>query len=471
MNVNSNDFDEKSSETGSVLSIYDYDGIKEKQPNAEKGNPYKQTNEKVENDENNENEKNVFPEKNEETQNTSTETYHYDGSQTLLTQAFNVLPQTHEEKPMELEKGIEVIDDVKMPNLTEQSQNTNNEIVDMCPSFAKPINIDDLPLLETDPEIERKCVEQIKYFKKKGKFKDFVERKEDFMNELLQYIQRTKVNCIQQCKYKDAQSYEILYKDITNYLKKIHTNGSKQQQIEKMESKIKTIEQELKEAQQNIEKDIKREQKMKEEKIEKLEEQQEKELIQMEEKWNDTSYLRKYEKPSSKLLQLSTIERSLVQNGNYIEAEMIKREIEKLEIEESKEAQRKAYDEMLIEQKKTFAKHEKEKTRLTDNIDSNINRRKAVKESDLAIIQSRLTRNMKNLNDLKDSSKKLPPLENPQRANTIVLSPRTQQRMMLCKKVVRSPHITIKPLGKLSSMTQKRKAKALSSLNSQVYQK
>ena len=468
---------DRNDESGTLDEIYDYDKPKENEETQKENSKYenqtlmtealnvyaadddeqqvegkneeinsKNEENKNENREEKEKEGNEQEGEKQEEEETNNETEETEKNPNLCDQETSIkskesFPPTPEETPTPL-TGITVKDDILDP-------------ADLVPNAAKRVEIDDLPLLTTPPNVERMCLDLIEQFQKTKKLPNL-----NKVTELLQYLQRQKVNCLQQSKYKEAHNYDVLYEEITTYVEKIEITGTNEKKIKTMESKIKDVEEELTRAQEEVEYEVQQQTKAKEAKIKKLEEQQQVELEQFEEKWNDENFLRKFEKPSNKLLQLITIERSLVQSGKYEDAESIRTQIEELEIAESEAAQERARNEMTLQQSKILTKHEREKEQVEVSCDLFIERSRMLKQNEADLIAERLTRMQKNLDVFKMNLKKLPPLKSQKKQDT-VLTPRTQKRMSLCKQAVRSPHISVKPLGKIKTTTKK-KVKPLS---------
>ena len=167
-------------------------------------------------------------------------------------------------------------------------------------------------------------------------------------------------------------------------------------------------------------------------------------------------YLKKFEKPSPALLKLSAIERSLVVAGDFENADKVKAEVYALEEKESEEAQERAANEMLLQQKIILAKHEREIQIIEEQHAASLEHTALKKENDIKILEDRYQRAQKELEVFKEEAK-LPPLKNKEKSSTLV-TPRTQSRIMMCKQSIRNPKISVKPLGKLSLVNKKKRA-------------
>ena len=324
------------------------------------------------------------------------------------------------------EEGMSVIDNVRFGT----------------PNAGKRIDVSTLPLLETPIEIETSCKRQIERFKKRGKFAD-----PSVIPQVLQYLQREKANQVTKSQYKDAFNTDELIKKIVQYSQTLQKNEAKDAKTGALESRINELDREIKDTQKEAEKRINDIKEKHEKQVTKVQQLQKEELQRLQDTWNDPAYLRRYEKPSAKLLQLSSVEHSLVSQGDFANADRIKNEIDELEIKESQEAQERATQEMLSQQQKMLAKHERENKLLDQQLETQIERVNILTDSKTKTIEDRKSRVQKQLEVYKEDTK-LPPLKPKEKTETVI-TPRTQMRMIICKQSMRNPKISVKPLGAL----------------------
>ena len=326
------------------------------------------------------------------------------------------------------------------------------------PNVGKRIDMSSLPLLETPFDVEASCQKQLEYFNKNHKFMESAN-----IPQVLQYLQREKANNITKGEYMEAHKNEELIKKIIQYTNSVEQNQMKDTKTGELEIKINELDEEIKNTKIETENKIKNLKTQHDKNLSRLQQTQKEEMQTLERNWNDPNYLRKYEKPSAKLLQLSNVEHSLVSAGEFEKADEIKNEIDKLEVIESQEAQERAEKEMLSQQKKIMAKHDRENQLLEEQLQKEIEKVTIIADNKTRTIEDRKERVQKQLVFYQSAPAKLPPLK-PKEKPDIIITPRTQQRMLICKQAKRNPRISVKPLGQLSLIAKKNKKKRSSSV-------
>ena len=326
------------------------------------------------------------------------------------------------------------------------------------PNVGKRIDMSTLPLLETPMDVENSCQRQIEYFKKHGKFMEAAN-----IPQVLQYLQREKANYITQGMYMDAHRTDEFIKKIIQFSNSVEQNHAKDAKTGELETRINELDEEIKNTKKETENKIKNLRDQHDKNLSKLQQSQKEEMKILERNWNDPNYLRKYEKPSAKLLQLSSVEHSLVSAGEFEKADEIKNEIDKLEVIESQEAQERAEKEMLSQQKKMMAKHDRENQLLEEQLQKEIEKVTIIADNKTKTIEDRKERVQKQLDSYQNAQTKLPPLK-PKDKPDVLITPRTQQRMLICKQAKRNPRISVKPLGQLSLIAKKKKKRSNSQL-------
>jgi hypothetical protein len=183
-------------------------------------------------------------------------------------------------------------------------------------------------------------------------------------------------------------------------------------------------------------------------------------LAAFEDKWNDEEFLRQFAKPSSHLLALKRVERSLVLAKDFDRAEAAKKEVARLEKEESFEAQKRAEGEMKKRQVRLLEKQAAEKHLCLEAAEKAM----VVIESErLVLLEGLLSRQIKLTGELEAAKttkpSALPPLKSKRgkERDDVVMTPRTAQRYAAFKTVVHRPKVTVKPLGLVNRKIVKKK--------------
>lgn len=362
--------------------------------------------------------------------------------------------------------------------------------------YPDPIDFSQLEPLETNAEQDQLCEKQLRDFQKSGTIPDNSDQQ-----RLAQYVQRQKVNAIVSNSYKDAAKLEITLKNLVHMInesQKISTTNQRitmiQQKMEENNSKIEELDKETKIL---IENEQQRLESLRQEK----EAQQENELKDFEVKWNDEDFLRKFAKPSVKLIQKQSLLHSYVILKEFDAAEDVKNDISKMEADESNVAQKKAEMSMMKEQERLLDKHENgieaykyyadcqlneiiqqqevkmrpllaRKKRLEAELDEliqiqlseqqlpSINMQKVTKSAPASSLASSVpTSRMKKKSPMTTMNKGKP-VNNAPRTNsslTPVMTPRTRERYLTYKTQMRNPRITVKPLGNVIPKDRKRR--------------
>ncbi len=178
---------------------------------------------------------------------------------------------------------------------------------------------------------------------------------------------------------------------------------------------------------------------------------QEKELDDFEDKWNNETYLRRFEKVTPQLLEKQAVEQKLLFQKKFEEAEQCKIEIEKMEQIESEEAQNRAIREMKSQQVRIDLRQKSEISAFQSSCETErllLQRKHQVKIDEILAKKEKIEKELLLKKSQKHSS---PAFVSTERIN--IMTPRTAQRYNTIKQTHRAPKITVKPMGKISKKT------------------
>jgi hypothetical protein len=321
--------------------------------------------------------------------------------------------------------GMEV-KDIKRPSTRQQTP-------------SQPLS--QLPRLCTTPELDAENKSLFEHYVRRGQLPPPFSR-----TQLVQYIQREKVNAIVSEKYEDAQNLE-------NVLKRLHQDIAKQESKNQNKRKLANLGEKLGntnevvaqihfETNQFIKEEL---QKQAERKAE-LETRHEDDLDSFERRWNDPDFLKKFAKPSGELLTLKNKERSLILTKMFDEAGAVHERVAQLEQEESGNAQERAVHEMQTERSQVLEKHATELRIFEHHCQKEIQLIQREQERKLQAAQARQSKLESEIDDAKLGPSKSMHTE---LLHQTVMSPRTAKRYSAFKKVIVPAHIKIRPLGKI----------------------
>lgn len=319
-------------------------------------------------------------------------------------------------------------------------------------------SVSHLPPLETSPELDAQSEKFLNRFLEKGKLPPQENRM-----QLVQYVQRQKVNAVVQNKFVEAAKFQGISQQLNQALIEAQFQDQNQQKIDALELKLD----ETKDRISHFNKETTELTKDLQEKLTQrryqLETHQEEELNKFEDQWNDEEFLVKFAKPSSYLLQVKKIERSLVLTKNFERAEDYRKKVNELEKEESEGAQRRAETEMKKLYQKILKKHETELEQLEDyskrTLDLLAKDREITLQS-LIARQNKLEAEIESLQQISKQPATLPPLvatRTLEKTGGDVMTPRTIQRYSAYKTNIHQPKLKVRPLGIIN---QKKKKKA-----------
>lgn len=311
--------------------------------------------------------------------------------------------------------------------------------------------------VETDPEMEIR----IERIQKKKEFPAFPDQA-----PLLHYIHRQKVNAIVEGDYDKAEDLEETARKISNVMHCSNDSSFFDQRLKAAEERLEAAKNELYIMNKKWNERMVQEEELFKKSVYLLDDQQENELKQFETKWNSEEWLRKYSKPSAKLLQYRSIERSMAIAKMYSEAKTIRSRASIVENSESHEQQRRANLDMSIERKKLMEKHEQELNTKKDHYEKHLGILQRQRDQETNPIINKLNSIQQEINKIKRAQ------ENPihvQKVSAVDLdecpTPRTSYRLASYKISSRqSPKLRIKPLGTVSDVARKGRGKRIRSL-------
>ena len=123
----------------------------------------------------------------------------------------------------------------------------------------------------------------------------------------------------------------------------------------------------------------------------KLEETQNKEVEEFILKWKDPNFLRQFNKPSTRLLQIREQERAMAVSRMYQQAKEMKAIGDKIQSEETNASQIRMSSQMALERKRLSEKHEKEKHKLIVHRDTSLRNMELEKKKELRPVNTALS--------------------------------------------------------------------------------
>jgi hypothetical protein len=281
--------------------------------------------------------------------------------------------------------------------------------------------------------------------------RQFVERniipEPEYRTQVIQYIQRQKVNAICASRFAQAGELQQISQRLVQAIAAVNSEGHVGVRVYSLEDKLAETVERIKEFHKETLRIVKEESRRWEDKKYEIDKKHAQELALFEDKWNDEEWLRQFAKPSSHLLAVKKIERSLVLSKDFERAEAAKRQVMRLEKEESSMAQKRAESEMKRQQQRLLEKHAADGRVFVDMAEKAI---VAIESERLLLLEGLLARQIKLQSELevaKDMKTVLPPLKVGQGPADQVMTPRTAQRYAAYKTVVGRPKVTVRPLG------------------------
>lgn len=342
------------------------------------------------------------------------------------------------------------------------------------PKIPGTSSVTHLPPLETTPELDEMSKRMLERFESKRKLPD-----PEHYAQVLQYIQRQKVNSVVSNDFVSAGRYQTLSQKFMAAINSTHVNESQKKKLDLLEEKLEITNSKLRNFHSETDQLIKNERYKLTDKRTQLINIHQETLNNFEDHWNDEDFLIKYARPSSNLLQTKKIERSFVLVKDFEGAENCRKKVAELEKLESQQAQKRARSEMEKQYKKLTAKQDAEIDAFDDYARSQLELMSKDRSSQYETLIARQTKLQSQITEIKHPGRQswtsasgpislhsgskggtslgtsLPSLsqgKNNQLEN--LMTPRTIQRYALFKTTMKQPKLTVKPLG---AINQKRK--------------
>ena len=192
--------------------------------------------------------------------------------------------------------------------------------------------------------------------------------------------------------------------------------------------------------------------------LEDLQEKHKKELEEFSEKWRDPNYLRQFNKPSSKLLQLREMEKARAISRLYQQAKDIKIVADKLQQEETQRAQAKIARQMQIDKQKLLERQKNDLVRNEQHkkkvlLDMKKEKEKVTRPIHAAISQMRAKKDTIPLTTKPRSAAFSAPQE-----SVSPISPRTHEKYISFRTEKRKTRLDVHPVDEKSLKTPKTRA-------------
>lgn len=235
-----------------------------------------------------------------------------------------------------------------VPKLFDQTQPP--EVVQPSSSRNNP----DIPSSAVDP-LENDIDEAIDLLMNR-----FVLPSEEIKGPLLQLVERRRIQALYDGDYDKAE-----YQDKIVSVLQMVTNMEQQKQaegrsIDALYVRWQHLQKQQNEITQRWDEKINKFKDECDEKLDRINEQQEKEIDEFLDKWKDPNFLRPFNKPSSRLLQVREQEKAMAISRMYAQAKEMKAVADKMQLEETRAAQQRINEQMTIERNKLAIKHDKE---------------------------------------------------------------------------------------------------------------
>lgn len=305
----------------------------------------------------------------------------------------------------------------------------------------------------SDEEERKEDSANLTKFSKTGKLPPINDK-----NKLIREVQRERAEAVAEGDYDKADQLFELSKKVTTAIQKSEEEERKAELIRSLQVKLDTAKDDLFSVRNDSMRIINLEEQCEKNKLEELDQKHIDELTEFEERWNDEQFLRRFTKPSSKLIELKEIEERMVKTKRFKDAKIVRAAFNKLEQQESKEAQENAEREM---KKAKHALIEKQKNENESAKYSAMRRIEIVKKS-RADFESPYIRVVESLERRIKQAKESETVCNDSPIKTRSIISRPQTSMSATHKILQSrnkssiPKLTIKPLGVTLAREKKR---------------
>jgi hypothetical protein len=337
---------------------------------------------------------------------------------------------------------------------------TNNNKPENATKSREIPNISKLPLEQLSAE-SAQAEEAIEVFSNTGRLPS-----SELRSKFVSRIEKNKINALENEDYDRVYDLEIISQKANEKMTNELAEEMNKEQIAQTKEKLKQANDEYKEFNKEWDKRIKEAEEQCKERIRKVFEAHEEELNAFDEKWNDENYLSRFAKPSPHLLQLKAQERSMVLAKLFHRAKEMRRESALIEAQDTKNAQKRAIDEMKIQKKNMTTRQDTEleciNNKCMEQLDI-IKRQKSIEERPYRKRIKKLEIQLEDLqrndgNQFKQvtyyqaqqfTSRTVPEREYP--------SVRATSRILMSRKKEVPPKLAIKPLGQVTLNERKKR--------------
>lgn len=284
---------------------------------------------------------------------------------------------------------------------------------------------------------------------------------------IIRKLQHDKVNAIIKGRYDEAKEADSLSKRVTTAVMESVEEDKRFERLQQAEWKLEDEKRTFSDVHVNCIEKVKEEEEALNQRLNALDEIHQAEMRQFEEKWNNEDFLRRFSKPSSSLLQLKAVERSMVIAKMFDEAKVVKSRAEQLEKQETRNQQNRAEQEMKVERTRLLERQKKEKQGLKEKCDNLLNIAKRNMEKEESPYKARISRLENIVAELKsgaESKCKIVPskvqssLVTPRGHGNELLTAKTAFKFSAYKVTSQSMKLKIKPLGSVT-IKEKKKSK------------
>jgi hypothetical protein len=306
-------------------------------------------------------------------------------------------------------------------------------------------SLSQLPPLATTAEMDADNRVLYSNYIKRGRLPDPLNRM-----QLVQYVQRLKVNAIVALKFEEAQNHQNTLMALQKAIADQDVKDRNKERLETLDGKLGSTNSLLVQIQKETTRRLKDEMARQDERRRELHLKHDMELDDFERHWNDQEFLKKFAKPSSGLIEVKETERSMILSKMFDQAAIVRRKVQEMEKEESAQAQERAMQEMEKERAKILARQEIECRRCEHHCAKQLEWIRHEQEMKAAAVQARQVKLESEITQWKmNPPTALPPMASaiPELQHQAVMTPRTAQRYSMFKKIAKPPIVTVKPLG------------------------
>ncbi|OHT06430.1 hypothetical protein TRFO_25540 [Tritrichomonas foetus] len=293
------------------------------------------------------------------------------------------------------------------------------------------------------------CDTAISLFKRRG----FLPDKEDRL-VVLQHLQHKFIDNAMNGDYDTAQEQYDLNKKFLIACHKADENDMVYSRTDSIDAQIVLTKEQLSEAHEKWINKITEERMMGEQRIESMKNSHAIELDNFDKKWADVESLRSYAKPSKTLLALRSKEKKMILAKMYAPAKDIKAKADSLQAHETKEAQRRAQDDINLKRLQLL----KQQMNQIDHIQQichqnlqNLNKQKISEEKALRQRIENLERAKIAMSRPSTTMKAVSSISKGKPQNVLGMkSPRTIKRELIFRKSAPIKKLTLKPLNEFT---------------------